>query len=81
MYLVDGTCYGLADGNRVIKLVVAPCDGFTSSDAMSGYESPRSMIITEVMPQSISEGKQSNIMFIINYNKGKAIAKHFFQNK
>ena len=48
---VDGTCYGLSQGNIAIATVITSCDGFPAvSGMLTNIKSPRSTIIMEVMP-------------------------------
>jgi len=58
LLLVDGTCYGLEAGDRVVALVVGPCDGYGSSDASSGWFSARTMLIMEMVPPQATLGMQ-----------------------
>jgi len=59
MFSVDGTCYGLDAGDRVVELVVGPCDGYASSDALSGWNSGTTMLIMEMVPADKGAGKSS----------------------
>ena len=48
---VDGTCYGLSQGDIAIATVITSCDGFPAvSGMLTNIKSPRSTIIMEVMP-------------------------------
>ena len=50
---VDGTCYGLSQGDIVVASVIGSCDGYQRmSGKLTNFKSPRSTIIMEVMPVS-----------------------------
>lgn len=50
IHLVDGTCYGIPAGNIRVDLNIAACDDYSSSDSATGWNSPRSMVIMEIIP-------------------------------
>ena len=63
LFAVDGTCFGLDEGSRVIKLVIGPCDGYGLTDGHAGWNSPRSMIIMEVVPQNTAGMSYISLLF------------------
>ena len=59
---VDGTCYGLGNGSISIGLVVAPCDGYPVTDALTGWNSASFLLVTEILPSSSPQGNKKRIL-------------------
>jgi len=49
----------LDGGDREVKLLVAPCTGYNSTDAFTGWKSVRTMLIMEMVPINRINGMAS----------------------
>ena len=63
--IVDGTCYGLPQGDIIVASVIAGCDGYPAEvpGELTNQKAPRSTIIMEVMQApKLSTGKVIKIV-------------------
>jgi len=52
---VSGMCHGISLGNRHIRYMVGVCDGYSATNAYTGWESSFHVIVEELRVEEVRE--------------------------
>jgi len=76
LFQVDGTCYGVEDGDVNIQLKVKPCDKMVDTVySTSGYKVATNVMVMEILPMNepVSEGMTCFYNALLNILDKKSV--------